>query len=172
MLQTFFFKLFNPVRTLIWINTSWILTELALFPHFFCFDYLLTKWGLHFNLCINKRLISNQGKLVLHRFSCFCNFPQGCHDTSGTGGEHLGPSQSRSLTDAFMSCFCYRRCHCRMWERRSVFVRRSRCRSLEWWRTWAALFVLHARLMIHSARSGSIVGGSGAFGLRRNAGQF
>lgn len=58
---------------------------------------------VNFNLCLSKRLISSQGKSVLHHSSSFCNFPQGCHDTSGTGGEHLGQSQSRALTDAFIS---------------------------------------------------------------------
>lgn len=73
-------------------------------------------------------------------------------------GENTWANHSLAHSLMLLFLFCYRRCHCRMWERRSVFVRRSRCQSLAWWRTWAALFVLHARLMIHSARSGSIVG--------------
>lgn len=40
-----------------------------------------------------------------------------------------------------------RRCHCRTCERRSGSARRSRCPSSEWWRTWAASFVHHARLL-------------------------
>lgn len=38
-----------------------------------------------------------------------------------------------------------RRCHCRMYERKSSSVKRLSCRSLEWWRTWADLSAPNAR---------------------------
>lgn len=45
-----------------------------------------------------------------------------------------------------------RRYRCRTSERRSGSVRRSSCRSSEWWRTWVASFVLHARSLTHAYR--------------------
>lgn len=55
---------------------------------------------------------------------------------------HLSVSLSLSLSLS-------RRCRCRTCEKRSDSVRRSSCRSSEWWRTWAASSVLNARSLAY-----------------------